>query len=113
MAYAPDRARSLEAAGPLRSMTRDTVTDPVEFRAELDRVRADALAEEREEAVIGECGLAAPIFDGSRTVVGAIGVVVPKLEWPAPGTAAGTVREAARAISRELGAPGWPMTPSE
>lgn len=112
LAYAPDQARSLEAAGPLRSMTRDTVTDPGEFRAELDRVRADALAEEREEAVIGECGLAAPIFDGSRMVVGAIGVVVPKLEWPAPGTAAGTVREAARAISRELGAPGWPMTPS-
>ncbi|MEV5711068.1 IclR family transcriptional regulator [Actinoallomurus sp. NPDC052274] len=111
LAYAPDQARALEAGGPLRSMTRDTVTDPAEFGAELDRVRADALAVEQEEAVIGECGLAAPIFDSSRTVVGAIGVVIPMLEWPAPDAAAGAVREAARAISRELGAPGWPVRP--
>jgi DNA-binding IclR family transcriptional regulator len=111
LAYTPEPAWALTAEGPLRSMTRDTVTDPAELSAEFDRVRAEALAVEQEEAVIGECGLAAPIFDGSRTVVGAIGVVVPMLEWPPPETAAGAVREAARTISRELGAPGWPITP--
>ncbi|GAA2803536.1 IclR family transcriptional regulator [Saccharopolyspora taberi] len=105
LAYSPEL---LDAVGDLRSMTGDTITDRDALRAQLAEVRAAALATEQEEAVLGECGLAAPIFDSSGTVAGAIGVVVPMLEWPAPDTAATAVREAARNISRELGAARWP-----
>ena len=109
LAYSPDL---LDTVGDLRSMTGDTITDLVELRTRLDEVRAHALATEQEEAVLGECCLAAPIFDSGETVAGAIGVVVPMLEWPAPGEAATAVREAARNISRELGAPRWPLPPA-
>ncbi|GAA1114205.1 IclR family transcriptional regulator [Nocardiopsis composta] len=103
LAYAPEAS-----GGELRSMTGDTVTDPAVLREQLDAVRRDALATEREEAVLGECGLAAPVFDSSGLAVGAIGVVVPMPEWPASDDVGAAVREAARNVSRELGAPHWP-----
>jgi DNA-binding IclR family transcriptional regulator len=106
LAYSPEDAAALP--GELRGMTRDTITDPARLRAELDDLRGAGIAVEQEEAVIGECGLAAPVFDGDGSVAGAIGVVVPILDWPASDTVTSAVRDAARAISRELGAPNWP-----
>ncbi|GHF25242.1 IclR family transcriptional regulator [Amycolatopsis deserti] len=103
LAWSPDLAPD-----PLRSMTRDTITDPAELASHLEHVRGEALATEVEEAVIGECCVAAPIFDAGQDVAGAIGVVVPMTDWPAGPAVTSAVREAARAISRELGAPSWP-----
>ncbi|WP_116103071.1 IclR family transcriptional regulator [Amycolatopsis thermalba] len=103
LAWSPDLAPE-----PLRSMTRDTVTDPAELAEALAQVRGEALATEVEEAVIGECCVAAPIFDAAHDIAGAIGVVVPMTDWPAGPAVPSAVREAARAISRELGAPSWP-----
>ncbi|MDX2970889.1 IclR family transcriptional regulator [Kribbella solani] len=111
LAYLPDQLDELLAKGPLRSMTSETVIDGDELRKQLDEVARDALAAEREEAVLGEAGLAAPIFDASGLVVGAIGIVLPAVDWaPADATFA-AVREAARNISRELGAAHWPIQP--
>ncbi|MGZ8801644.1 MAG: IclR family transcriptional regulator domain-containing protein [Mycobacterium sp.] len=42
---------------PLRSMTGETVTDPAVLATQLDTVRATGIANEVEEAVIGECAL--------------------------------------------------------
>ncbi|MGY2002624.1 IclR family transcriptional regulator [Blastococcus sp. SYSU DS1024] len=94
---------------PLKSMTGETITSATELRAELAEVRSTALALEREEALLGECGLAAPVFESHADVAGAIGVVVPSAAWPVDDSVRGAVREAARALSRELGAPGWPV----
>ena len=72
---------------------------------------AQGVATERDEAVLGESSVASPIFDHIGHAVGAIGVVgdterlFPK--GPARGLSA-AVTEAARGISRELGAPRWP-----
>ncbi|WP_020494752.1 IclR family transcriptional regulator [Sciscionella marina] len=96
-----------EEPGELPSMTADTVTERASLAEQLDQVRARALAAEQEEAVLGECGLAAPIAD-AESVVGAIGIVVPIAEWPVAESAIAAVREAARTISHELGATGWP-----
>jgi DNA-binding IclR family transcriptional regulator len=93
---------------PLRSMTGATVTEPAELRKQLDEVRESALAEENDEAVLGESSVAAPIFGANGHAIGAIAVVLPSSEWPAPDTVAGALREAARNVSRELGAAGWP-----
>ncbi|GAA0537042.1 IclR family transcriptional regulator [Saccharopolyspora subtropica] len=111
LAFLPDQAEEL-ARRELRSMTAETITAPQALRDELDRVRHTALATEQEEAVLGDCGVAAPIFDASDQAVGAIGLVVPKEDWPPSDAACAAVRETARAISRELGAARWPVPPS-
>lgn len=107
LAYLPDQAEQV-LAGKLRNMTGDTITDPGELRKQLKEVTATALATEQEEAVLGECGAAAPIFDSSGSPVGAVGIVVPTSEWPPEDAVFSAVREAARNISRELGSPNWP-----
>jgi DNA-binding IclR family transcriptional regulator len=96
------------ASQPLRGMTADTVTDPARLRAELAVVRRQALAVEDEEAVIGECGVAVPLVDALGEVPGALGLVTPASRWPLDAASIDALRTAARAISRELGAPGWP-----
>jgi DNA-binding IclR family transcriptional regulator len=93
---------------PLRGMTADTVTDPARLRAELEVVRRTGLASEAEEAVIGECGVAAPLVDALGEVPGALGLVTPASRWPLDAAAIDVLRTAARAISRELGASSWP-----
>ncbi|MHB1802192.1 MAG: IclR family transcriptional regulator domain-containing protein, partial [Actinomycetes bacterium] len=93
-----------------RSMTGVTITDPEALRIQLAEVRASGVATEIEEAVLGECSIAAPIADDSDAVAGAIGLVVPATEWPLPPTAVDALRAAARAVSRELGAAHWPPT---
>jgi DNA-binding IclR family transcriptional regulator len=93
---------------PLRSMTGETITSPTLLAEQLRAVRDSGLALEEEEALLGECGVAAAVFDATGGVVGSIGVVVPASAWPVEQAVHDAVREAARAISRELGAAGWP-----
>jgi DNA-binding IclR family transcriptional regulator len=112
LAYDPAAAAdTLGRPGARRSMTGETVTDPEELRAQLaDMVRPAGFATEAEEAVLGECGLAAPVFDASGTVAGAVGVVVPANEWPVDPAVTDAVRATARTVSRELGAAHWPAS---
>jgi DNA-binding IclR family transcriptional regulator len=84
---------------------------PAGLRRELEAIRERGVARERDEAVLGESSVAAPIFDHAMQAVGAIGVVgdteriIPRS--PARGITA-AVTEAARGVSRELGARRWP-----
>ena len=74
-------------------------------------VRDQGVATERDEAVLGESSAAAPIFDHAGSAVGAIGVVDATEQIFPRGLAKGlaaAVSEAARGVSRELGAPRWP-----
>ena len=88
-----------------RTLSAGALTD------ELERVRERGVARERDEAVLGESSVAAPIFDHSGQAVGAIGVVgdteriLPR--GPAKGIVAAAI-EAARGVSRDLGASRWP-----
>ena len=93
-----------------RSMTGETLTDLAQLREQLAVVRRTGIATEQEEAVLGECGVAAPLTDAEGQVAGAIGLVVPAAEWPLDAAALDALRMTARAISRELGAPSWPPT---
>ena len=93
---------------PLRSMTGETLTSRSALTEQFGSIRESGLAFEEEEALLGECGVAAPVFDGNADVVGAISVVVPSAAWPVDQPVRDAVRDAARSISRELGAPGWP-----
>jgi DNA-binding IclR family transcriptional regulator len=95
---------------PLPRLTSRTLT-PKALRDELADVRELGYARERDEAIIGESSIASPIFDHSGRPVGAIGIVgdtdtvIPR--GPAKHLAA-AVTDAARGISRELGASRWP-----
>jgi DNA-binding IclR family transcriptional regulator len=90
-------------------MTGETIVDPGQLAEHLAEVARTGVATEHDEAVLGESSLAAPIFDNTGAAVGAIAVVLQSSEWPPPSALHDDVREAARNISRELGAAGWPV----
>ena len=108
LAFDDEAASRMLAASALRSMTGETVTSPVELKEQLADIGSTGLAREQEEAVLGECAIAGPVFDVSGAPVGAIGLVVPSANWPVDPATSDAVRDAARAISRELGAMSWP-----
>lgn len=99
------------ADSPLRSLTGETVTELETLRTELDEVRRRGFAIEREEAVLGESSLAAPIADRSGHAVAAVAIVLPASAWrelePDPAMI-DALRETARGISRDLGCGVWP-----
>jgi DNA-binding IclR family transcriptional regulator len=107
LAYDGDAAAQV-LAGPRRSMTAETVTGTVRLREQLAEIRATGIATEVEEAVLGECGLAAPLAEAGGELAGAIGLVVPSGEWPVRAAALDALRDTARTVSRELGARTWP-----
>jgi DNA-binding IclR family transcriptional regulator len=94
-----------------RSMTGDTITDTAELLKQFTGVTRTALAEEKDEAVLGESSVAAPIFGAHGSAIGAISVVLPTTDWPVSEVVRDALREAARNISRELGAARWPAQP--
>jgi DNA-binding IclR family transcriptional regulator len=108
LAFDDEVAADVLDDGVLRSMTGDTITQPALLRRELGRVRTMGLATEVEEAVIGECELAAPISDRLGDTLGALGLVVPSGNWPLDSATTDALRAAARSVSRELGATQWP-----
>jgi DNA-binding IclR family transcriptional regulator len=95
----------------LPKLTGRTHVTAAALRRELATVRERGYAVEREEAVLGEGGIAAPIFDRSEEPIGAIGIAGPRervLRRAQEASTAAAVIEAARGISRDLGAPRWP-----
>lgn len=109
LAFGADDALRRQPSDPLRSMTGETIVDPVALAEHLRDVWRTGVAQEHDEAVLGESSLAAPVFDATGAAVGAIAVVVPSSEWPPAPSLGDDLREAARNVSRELGAPGWPV----
>jgi DNA-binding IclR family transcriptional regulator len=95
----------------LPRLTKRTLVAPA-LRSQLATIRAEGFATERDEAVLGESSIASPIFDRTGHAVGAIGAVGETERIFPRGPARGlppAVIEAARGVSRELGAPRWPF----
>ena len=110
LAYLPASVQA-DLTGDLRKLTGHTLDTRAALKRELSSVRKRGYALEREEAVIGEAGVAAPIFDRQTQPVGAVGVAGPRSRLLTRGreaAVAASVVEAARGISRDLGAPRWP-----
>ncbi|MFF5854654.1 IclR family transcriptional regulator [Streptomyces sp. NPDC012751] len=105
-AVEPDREPGLEA------YTRHTLVDPERLTRALAAVREVGWAAEVQEMSMGEAGLAAPIRGHGGLVVGAIGLSGPVERicdgqgHPRPALIS-LIREAARAVSRDLGAARW------
>ena len=78
MAYLPpDRKRKILEKYPLTAHTKYSITDQDAFSLRLGKIREQGYVLEREEAVEGTAGIAAPIRDYSRQVVGALGIASP------------------------------------
>jgi DNA-binding IclR family transcriptional regulator len=102
-------AAAVVRGAELEPYTRRTITGHRDLARALARIREQGWAGEVEEMSLGEAGIAAPIRGYGGLVVGAIGVsgAVERLcdaaRTPDP-TLVGYVRDAARAVSRDLGA---------
>ena len=115
LAFLPEDAVADLFAEPLPRLTSRTLT-PAALRGELSEIRERAFAREKDEAILGESSIASPIFDHSADAVGAIGVVGDTERIMPRGPAkhlASAVTEAARGVSRELGAARWPALQPE
>lgn len=107
-AFAPPEERERLLSGELTVLTGASITERGRLAEQLDHIRAQGYALEDQESAIGDAGIAAPVFDRSGAVVGAIGVVGPVERLLAEAgrqELAVAVRETARNLSRDLGAP--------
>jgi DNA-binding IclR family transcriptional regulator len=98
-------------ADGLPAFTGATITDPARLQDELVAVRERGWASETGELLEGQASIAAPILDRRGLAVGAIGIFGPAERLaPDDGPRAelvSYVREAARSVSRDLGAIPW------
>jgi DNA-binding IclR family transcriptional regulator len=102
-----DERQDALLAAPAQRLTGRTVIDPQALRKALTATGERGYAVEDQEATLGDAGLAAPVFDWSGRVVGAMGIVGPADRLLAAGRQAqlvDAVRSTARALSRDLGA---------
>jgi DNA-binding IclR family transcriptional regulator len=110
LAHHPYVAAEVIRAG-LSRLTESTITDESRLERELVRVRERGWATEMGELHRSRVACAAPITDRSNVTVGAIGIFGPPerlLTARQPRRALlAYVQEAARAVSRELGAIPW------
>jgi DNA-binding IclR family transcriptional regulator len=95
----------------LSAFTRATITDHVLLKREFARVRRQGWGAEIGELSTDQVSIAAPIMDRQGAAVGAIAIFgspIRLLNARKPrGDLLGHVRDAARAVSRELGAIPW------
>ena len=106
-AFDPAAAAAVRRTG-LTSYTRSTLATTPDLTRALAAVRAADWAGEVEEMTPGEAGIAAPVRDATGLVVGSLGISGPVERLcagrrPRPALVA-QVLDAARAVSRELGA---------
>ncbi|MBB5916124.1 DNA-binding IclR family transcriptional regulator [Nocardia transvalensis] len=85
---------------PLRSYTRNSLTDPARLARELDAVRRTGIAIEREESSLGTCCVASPVLLAGHPIA-ALSVSVPTAGFK-PELLAPAVRTAALALGRTL-----------
>ncbi|WP_055524587.1 IclR family transcriptional regulator [Streptomyces graminilatus] len=81
-----------------------TPADPDELRAELDRIRTDGYAVNRNQYRPGVCALAAPVLDENGTPLAAVGVSMPDSRYDVDRESewGGLVVDAAQEISGRL-----------
>lgn len=111
LAFGAEPVDPLLAAG-LEAYTRHTLVFPEDLNRALVEIREQGWGAEVQEMTMGEAGVAAPIRGHGGLVVGALGVSGPVERicdtkgQPQPPLIT-LLREAARAISRDLGAARW------
>jgi len=90
---------------PLQPITKKSITDKTEFKKKLATIRKQGFVIDKEEALDGITGIAAPIRDYSGKVVGGVGVgfITSSEDGKGVKMVIGEVCKTAKAISQELG----------
>lgn len=107
VAFVPPDRRAAFLAGELPRLTGKTITDAAALGASLDRVGESGFATEDQEGIVGEAEIAAPIFDHRGAPIGAVGIAGPVERLLPDGPddeLVAAVKQAARSLSREMGA---------
>jgi len=73
----PRRVKEILKKTPLEKHTDCSITDEDAFSIRLEQIRKKGFVLEREEAVEGVIGIAAPVRDYTRQVIGSLGVAIP------------------------------------
>jgi IclR family KDG regulon transcriptional repressor len=104
LAYMPEKELERYLKRGLPRKTAKTITDPVELRREVERIREQGFATAFEEFDEGENAVAVPITEAETTLVGAIGVVGPTYRFTKQKVedALDIVKSVGRKISRTL-----------
>ncbi len=106
-AHLPEAARAALMTGDRVPLTGRTKTSRSALSRALAQVRKQGYAVEDQEATVGDAGIAAPVLGRDGVVAGAIGVVGAAdrlLALDCRDELVRAVQEAARSISRDLGA---------
>ncbi|MFI6937264.1 IclR family transcriptional regulator [Streptomyces sp. NPDC050287] len=83
LAHMPRRDVEELIAGGLERFSDTTTVDSDELRAELDRVRADGYAVNRNQYRPGVCAVAAPVLDEDGTPLAAVAISMPEARYQA------------------------------
>ena len=108
LAYLPEQQVEHILTAGLPRFTEKTITDPIRLREELAQIRQRGYAVAQEELEEGLSAVAAPIMNHEGHVIAAISVSGPsfRLTEERLTELAAMTREAAQAVSRQLGWPG-------
>ena len=111
VAHVDARHRRDLLAEQLPKLTGRTLDSPTDLETEFTRTERAGFATDDQEAIVGEAGIAAPVFD-HRGVVGAIGITGPVERLidnePNPSIIV-AVRDTARGLTRDLGGARLPF----
>jgi len=102
LAHAPEDVRR-EAFARLTRVTRYSIVQPGQLRAELARVHREGYAQTSEEMSLGACSVAVPIRAPDGAVVASLGIVVASLKRDRPRLLA-ALQVAAQGIGRTIAA---------
>ena len=105
LAHADREFREAVLARPMTATTSETITTAAELNTELEKVRVQGWATAANQSAIGLNTLAAPLFDATGGIVGAVGIVdLVQFLPPQPDESKiEAVTRAARQISEKLG----------
>ena len=106
LAHLPAERREWWLARPIDAATPTTIADPDALRTQLTEIRSRGWAYSDAERTPGIRAVAAPLFDHTGAVVGALGFSVPTIRMDTDRAAVlgARVAAAAREISKRLGA---------
>jgi IclR family acetate operon transcriptional repressor len=101
----PELAKKYIARMPFKALTPNTITNPRDFEAELDQIRAQGYAVDNEEYALGMRCVAVPVFNFSGKAVAAMSISGPSwdLTLEQVEVLEPVVREFGHRLSRLLG----------
>ncbi|NCB63291.1 MAG: IclR family transcriptional regulator [Clostridia bacterium] len=104
LAFSPNIDLSVYAKKPMAAHTERTITSPEALKAELNRVRLEGYAVDREELAAGLTCIASPILNGEKEAVASISLSGPTSRMIGADLEerVEAVRRAAREISKKL-----------